>query len=417
MIRAALDKVGLYLYCLPTYNQGRKVLWDGILSSGERFLSFIPVELIANKNNAEMKLTLINGSIIQVVGSDNAAQTLVGTNPQGIVFSEWAIANPEAYTFIRPALVYNNGWVIFCSTPRGRNHFYEMNEIARNNPKEWFVSTKTIHDTGVISLEEIEKEKAEGLISDDMIEQEYLCSFSAGCEGSFYFRYVNKMRLENRITYVPFEDAYQVETAWDLGYNDLCVIIWFQRVGQIVRVINVYSNNLQGLEHYAKILREYSEKYGYQYSKHWAPHDIAVHEFGTGQSRIEKAKNLGINFQVRRNKNGEMSSLLPNLSVEDGIEAVRSSFQKMWIDEKNCASLIKSLENYRREWDSKKKLYKDNPLHNIDSHFCDAWKYMVLSLTKTRDGLTSPEDLDRRYAETVHGNINNVPRPFQDKHF
>jgi hypothetical protein len=417
MIRAALRKVGLYLYCLPTYNQGRKVLWDGILSDGSRFLSFIPTELISNKNNAEMKLTLFNGSIIQVVGSDNAAQTLVGTNPQGIVFSEWAIANPEAYTFIRPALVYNNGWAIFASTPRGRNHFYEMNEIARNNPKEWFVSTKTIHDTGVISVEEIEKEKAEGLISDDMIEQEYLCSFSAGCEGSFYFRYINKMRLENRITYVPFEDAYLVNTAWDLGYNDLCVIIWYQVIGNIVRVLNVYSNNLQGMEHYAKIIKEYSEKYGYLYGKHWAPHDIAVHEFGTGQSRIEKAKNLGINFQVRRNKNGEMSSLLPNLSVEDGIEAVRSSFQKMWIDEKNCAPLVKALENYRRGWDSKKKMYKDNPLHNVDSHFADAFKYLVLSLTKTNDGHTTPQELDARYAEAVHGNTQTIPRPFQDRHF
>ena len=84
MIRSALKKVGLYLYCLPTYNQGRKVLWDGILSNGARFLDFIPTELISNKNNAEMKLTLFNGSIIQVVGSDNAAQTLVGTNPQGM---------------------------------------------------------------------------------------------------------------------------------------------------------------------------------------------------------------------------------------------------------------------------------------------------------------------------------------------
>lgn len=171
------------------------------------------------------------------------------------------------------------------------------------------------------------------------------------------------------------------------------------------------------MEHYAKIVREYSEKYGYQYSRHWAPHDIAVHEFGTGQSRIEKARNLGINFQVRRNKNGEMSSLLPNLSVEDGIEAVRSSFQKMWIDEKNCAPLIKALESYRREWDSKKKIYKDNPLHDVNSHWADAFKYLVLSLTKTSDGKTSAEELDRRYAEAMYGTNNNVPRPFQEKYF
>lgn len=382
MIRQALQKVGLYLYCLPTYNQGRKVLWDGILSSGARFLSFIPSELISNKNNQEMKLTLINGSIIQVVGSENTSETLVGTNPQGIVFSEWAISNPDAYTFLRPALVYNNGWCIFQSTPRGRSFFYEMYEIARNSPKEWFVSVKTINDTGVISAEEIAKEKAEGLISDDMIEQEYYCSFNAGTEGSFYFRYVNKMLLEGRIGTVPFEPSFPVHTAWDLGYRDLTVIIFYQCIGAIVRIIRVYSNNFQGMEHYANILYSYADKYGYQYGKHWAPHDIAVHDYGTGQSRIEKAKNLGIKFQVHRDKVNNMVSSLPKLSVEDGIEAVRSAFPKLWIDENNCSQLIKALELYRREWDPKRKVYKEEPLHDIHSHYCFVGETLIKTPNK-----------------------------------
>lgn len=401
MIREALRKVGVFFYCLPTYNQGRKVIWDGILSNGMRFLDFIPIELIANKNNAEMKLTLINGSIIQVVGSDNAAQTLVGTNPQGVVFSEWAIANPDAYTFIRPALVYNNAWAIFVSTPRGRNFFYEMDQIARHNPKDWFLSTKTIDDTGVISLEEIAKERAEGLISDDMIEQEYKCSFSAGVEGAYYTKYIDKMRIDGRITNVPWEPSFKVHTAWDLGVHDKTCIIMFQTIGQIVRIIDYYENCDKGLDYYAKILQEKN----YLWGMHFAPHDIAVRELSTGLSRIELARRMGINFKV-----------LPNIPKEDGIELARITFSKLWIDESKCSKLIKALENYRREWDSKKKVYHDHDLHNEDSHPSDAYRYLCMALPKTKDQC-SAEELDRRYAEAMYGTSNNVPRPFQEKYY
>lgn len=401
MIRAALTKVGLYLYCLPTYNQGRKVLWDGILSSGERFLSFIPSELIANKNNAEMKLTLINGSIIQVVGSDTAAQTLVGTNPQGIVFSEWSRSEPGSYTFLRPALVYNNGWVIFASTPFGKNHMYEMDQIARHNPKEWFSSIKTIVDTGVIALEDIEKEKAEGLISDDLIQQEYFGSYEAGAEGSYYAKYVQKMLLDGRMGEVPWEPSFKVHTAWDLGVHDKTTIIMFQVIGQIIRIIDYYENCDKGLDHYVKVLQEKP----YLWGNHFAPHDIAVRELSTGLSRIELARRMGINFKV-----------LPNIPVEDGIELVKITFSKLWIDGIKCAKLIKALENYRREWDPKKKVYHQRALHDDASHACDCARYLCMSLNKCRDGLT-PEQLDARYAEAMYGTNNSVPKPFQEKYF
>jgi hypothetical protein len=372
MIRAAIrKKAGVYFYCLPTYSHARKVIWDGILSSGMKFLDFIPPELIANKNGQEMKITLVNGSLIQLVGSDTAQQSLVGTNPQGVVFSEWALAEPSAYQFIRPALLYNDGWAIFVTTPRGRNHAYEMHEVAKNS-SDWFCSVKTINDTGVISMEEINKERL--TMSQDLIDQEYFVSYTAGVEGSYYCKYIDKMRLNGQIGIVPWEPQFKVWSAWDLGVHDKTIIIMWQQVGTVVRIIDMIEGCDKGLDTYAKLLREKP----YNWGGHFAPHDIKVRELSTGLSRLELARRMGIDFKV-----------LPNLPIEDGIELCRVNFPKVWIDERNCSNLIKALESYRRQWDDKHKVYREGALHDDSSHYC----FIGETLIRTPGGQTPIKDI------------------------
>lgn len=395
MIRAAIRKVGVYFYCLPTYSHARKVIYDGILSNGTKFLDFIPPELIASKNGQEMKITLVNGSLIQLVGSDTASQSLVGTNPQGVVFSEWALAEPSAYQFIRPALLYNSGWVIFVSTPRGRNHMFEMHEIAKNS-SEWFVSVKTVLDTGIISMQEINNERK--TMSEDLIQQEYFVSYTAGVEGSYYCRYLDKARLNNQIGIVPWEPSFKCWTAWDLGVHDKTIILIFQQVGQIIRVIDMVEGCDKGLDYYTKVL---SEK-PYVWGGHFAPHDIKVRELTTGLSRLELAARMGIRFDVA-----------PNLPIEDGIELCRINFPRIWIDESKCANLVKALESYRREWDDKRKVYKQNPLHDDSSHYADAFRYMNLVLDRTRDTY-SAQDLRKSYEQTVYGRTQSIDPVFRD---
>lgn len=329
-----------------------------------------------------------------------SGNSLVGTNPRGCVFSEYALQDPRAYQFLRPALTAIDGWAIFISTPRGRNSLYELYQIAVNNPTDWFAYRLTVEDTGHIPLHEIEREKASGEMSEDLIMQEYFCSWDLGVEGSYYSKVLNKMRLDGRIGVVPHEHGFKVHTAWDLGVHDKTCIGFFQVVGQVVRVIDYYENSDKGLDHYAKILNSKD----YLYGKHFAPHDIAVRELSTGLARIDLAKNLGINFTI-----------VPNLPIEDGIESVRAALSsKIWIDETNCAGLLKALESYRREYDSKRKVYKDHALHDWASDPSDMFRYLCLSLPKTRDGL-SPEDLDRRYQQAMGGDRNaNMPSIFRD---
>jgi phage terminase large subunit len=401
LIRCALRKIGVYFLVYPTYSQGRKILWESMTNEGQRFLDFIPKELIESTNSTEMKIRLMNQSLIQVVGSDNY-DSLVGTNPCGIVFSEQALQDPRAYQFLRPVLTANNGWALFISTPRGKNHFYELYQIAISNPDHWFSSKLTVNETGHISLADIQREKMSGEMSEDLIQQEYFTSFEMGIEGAYYAKYIDKLKLDGRIGIVPFESGFKVHSCWDIGVRDSTSIIFFQCIGQTVRLIDCYENSKQGLEHYAKICQQKAAENNWNWGRHFAPHDIAVKEWGSGMTRLEKAKQLGITFTVT-----------PNIALEDGIEALRSAFSKFWIDEVKCKQLIKSLENYRQEWDEKKKVYKAIPLHNWASHFADSARYLAVNLPKTRDGL-SPEDLDKMRNEARYGAQSNMPSVFRD---
>jgi hypothetical protein len=395
-IRACLRKVCVIYYIFPTYSQARKVIWDSITNSGERFLDYIPSQLVESINSQEMKVRFKNGSLLQLIGSDNI-DNIVGTNPQGIVFSEYALQDPRAYQFLRPILLANDGWALFISTPRGKNNMWELYQIAKES-KDWFCYKLTVEDTGHISLADIEKEKQEGIMSDDLIQQEYFTSFELGVEGAYYLKYLDRMRIKGQIGEVPWESSFKVHTAWDIGVRDSTTIIFFQTIGQTVRIIDCYEKTKEGLEHYVSIINSKP----YTYGKHIAPHDIAVKEWGSGMTRIEKARQLGLKFITA-----------PSIEVMDGIEAVRSAFSKIWIDEVKCRPLIKALENYRQEYDAKKKIYKSEPLHDFASHFADAMRYLCISLSKTRDSL-SPEDLDRRYKEALYGTQSNMPAVFRD---
>ena len=394
-IRECLKRPQSIYYIFPTYAQAKKVIWNGINNDGMHFIDYIPHEVIESKNSQEMIIRFKNGSLLSLVGSDNY-NNLMGTNPSGIVFSEYALQDERAYPFLRPILTANNGWALFISTPRGKNHLYNLYEISQNSD-EWFSYKLTVEDTQHIPLKEIDKERAEGIMSEDLIQQEYYCSFDMGVEGAFYSKYLDKIKIRGQVGQVAWEPGFKVHTAWDLGVRDSTSIIFFQCIGTSVRLIDYYEKSKEGLEHYVNVI----ESKPYLYGKHIAPHDIKVREFGSGITRIEKARQLGIRFTIAE-----------DIGLFDGIEAVRSSFSKMWIDETQCAPLLKCLENYRQEYDAKKQTYKTQPLHNWASHGADALRYLCVSLPKTRDGL-SPEELDKRFMEAWIGEEGRMPKMFR----
>jgi hypothetical protein len=205
------------------------------------------------------------------------------------------------------------------------------------------------------------------------------------------------MKLKGQIGSVPWEPYHKVHTAWDLGIKDSTVIIFFQVIGEIVRIIDYYEASDKGMEHFANILANKQYVYGY----HFPPHDIMVRELSRGLSRREMYAQLGVKFTEP-----------VVIGVEDGIETVRRTFSKIWIDNKNCAKLIKALENYREEFDIKRKVYKGRPLHDWASHAADAMRYMCAALPKTKDGL-SAQRLEKIYQEAMGGDQSSLPNVFR----
>ena len=394
MISAAFETKGIYYYVFPTFAQGRKVLWDGMTNSGFKFIDFIPKALIKNINNQEMKIRLTNGSLIQVVGSDNY-DAVMGTNPSGCIFSEYALQNPNVWQYMRPIVDANNGWAIFVFTPRGSNHAKELFDLAGyvKNQAKWFAQVLTNDDTHTYSEEQIQAMRDEGM-SEDMIQQEIYCSFTLGIQGSYFAKYMEEARNDGRIGNVPHDKHGKVCTSWDLGFGDSTSIIFYQIVQNEVHIIDFYENHGKELAHYAKILADKP----YIYDKHFVPHDADKHELSTGLSVREVGSSMGLQFTV-----------LPTLRVshEDTIECSRGIFPRIWIDERKCLHLIKALENYRCEYDEGKQIYKPKAVHDKWSHASDAFRYMSIAVRKFVDqGKGGPGD------DWVEGMLNKYQPKF-----
>lgn len=191
-----------------------------------------------------------------------------------------------------------------------------------------------------------------------------------GVEGAYYRQQLSLAESERRITRVPYEESIPVDTWWDLGMRDSTSILFMQNVGKEWRVIDYYEAEGEGLPHYARVLQDK----GYIYGQHYAPHDIAVRELGSGISRLDTARSLGINFQ-----------LAPNLDRADGIDAVRTRFRSLWFDETKCEILLQRLRRYHKEFDDKRGVYKDQPYHDINSNAADALRYWAVTRTSNEE--------------------------------
>lgn len=179
MIAKAMQKPALYFYMGPYYNQIRQIIWEGITKTGRRFLDYIPREIIKRQTKLDMRIDLVNGSQIKLCGSDNI-DAIMGTNPYGVMFTEFSLHKKEAWDYIRPILAENGGWAAFNGTPRGLNHFYQLYKQAKTNPK-WDVFYLTRDDTGVPTLEAIQDDRDSGM-PESLVQQEYFCSWTSSSE-------------------------------------------------------------------------------------------------------------------------------------------------------------------------------------------------------------------------------------------
>jgi len=365
-IKSMAQRIGSYYYAFPQLEQGRKIIWDGFTKSGRKFMNYFPNEIVAHKNQANMKIELTNGSIFQIVGTDHI-DNLVGSNAVGVVFSEFALQDPRAWDFYRPILAENDGWAVFISTPRGINHLYYLWEMAQKN-KDWYTLKLTVRDTGVLSDEDIEKERQAGM-SEDLIQQEFFCSFISGLEGAYYTQYIQRIDEMGQITEVPYDQSKQVYTFWDIGDSD-ATAVWFVQPADNggYRFIDYYEASGENMHHYALMLQKKMVDNGYIYGGHFAPWDIQHTIRGTGtQSLLSIAKEAGIDFTP-----------IPRTNVSFGIEQARNVLPFCWFDRVKCERGIDGLRNYQKRWNSALKTFMDIPVHNWASHPADAFRLFAV---------------------------------------
>jgi phage terminase large subunit len=346
---------GRFSFLSPTYAQAKDNVWSYL----KRYTSAIPG---VEQRESDLMVNFPNGARVRLFGAETYDR-LRGSYNDGLVLDEAADINPRAWPeVLRPTLADRKGWAVFIGTPRGRNDFWRIHQLAERDPA-WFSLVLRASDTGLLPQSELDDVRKE--LTAEQYLQEFECSFDAAIVGSYYGRDLADAEAAGRITSVPYDPAIPVHTAWDLGIGDSTAIWFFQIVGTELHVIDYYEASGYGLAHYASVL----SARGYGYGTEFLPHDGMAREMGTGRSRFETLHAL-INRYPR---------IVHQQTVMDGINALRVTIGKAWFDAAACHDGLEALRAYRADYDEKAKVFHDRPMHNWASHGSDAARYMALA--------------------------------------
>lgn len=382
LLEGAIESPGLYLMVYPTNVRARAVLWKGAIlmpdGTSVKFLDMIPKRLIRRINNQEMTIELVNGSVIWILGSDIDPNKLRGTNPRGIVYSEFAFQDPRVFYIMLPALRQNGGWLIGQSTFDGQNHFYQLIESNKNDP-QWYCRVDSIitlvdeDGNRYITDEMIEEDRRAGM-PEYLIQQEYYGVVQINQETKYFAHAIkNLFDCERLIQNLIIPNA-PVYSAFDIGINDCTAIVLFQirRVDGYIRpaVIGYIENNNRDLAFYVMEIRRFCNRYNLTFRDHFVPHDGQKRDFNTGKNTIDFMTEMG-----------EHAFVVPKpASKENAIEAMRRKLYIVDFNKENTQRLIDCLSGYSKEFDDKMGTYKNRPVHNWASHGVDAFQTMTLAL-------------------------------------
>ena len=358
-----------YAYIAPTYGQAKRVAWD--------YLCKYVRPLGAKENISELRVDFM-GRRIQLYGSDNP-DSLRGQYFDGVILDEIGDQNPKIWSeIIRPALADRMGWCLFIGTPKGQNHFKDLRDRAEDSP-DWGLLEFKASETKLVAEEELRAARLE--MGDDKYNQEFECSFHAAVEGSYYGKLLNDIEAQGKFREIVRDDLCRTVAAWDLGMGDSTAIWVAQIANQEIRIMDYVENHGQGLDWYVNWLRENNWHIADQY----LPHDVEVRELGTGKSRLEMLQGAGLNVTV-----------LPRLSVDDGIQAVRRMLPKCWFNMPKVRQGMDCLRNYRREFDEKRNVFYDKPLHDWASHGSDAFRYLAMGMD-TNNSWSKPINVNTKW--------------------
>ena len=395
---------GNYVYAASKYKDVKKIAWRYVKDYHDKLCNHLGLEGKKLRNESELLLRVptIDGyeSEIYLVGLDNTSEPVRGQYLDGGVLDEWSYYKQEIMGQIRPTLTdisrkgydklgYRNQWLDFIFTPYGRNHAYHSHKRAeqwhkglsaiQKNPltgkeeevsrNDWYAVLYRASQTNYVDQEELIASLSD--LGEDLYLQEFECSFDAAVKGSIYGDTLNRIKGRGQVRPELFDPSIAVSTAWDLGMNDFTTIIFFQqsKTDNLVRIIDYYEYNGKGLDHYVDIMKEKD----YTYNYHLLPHDISVRELGTGKSRYDILRSLGM-----RN-----ITIVPRVAKKgDSIQASNAMLERCLFDASSPAIsvLLDHLSLYRREFNESLGQFSDSPVHDTASHAADALQNLAMGI-------------------------------------
>lgn len=394
----ACKRVGLYWHALPEYAQARRVIWDAITKDGQKLIDIsFPPAIVRKKHEHEMKIELINGSIWQPVGADNF-NSLVGSNPVHVTYSEYALMAPQAREYLRPIIAENNGSELMISTPRGYNHFFDLYEFARTSDL-WHTSRLSVTDTGVIPLEVLEEEQK--TMPEELFRQEFLCDFSAANVGAILGRWVEQAEKEGRVRddleYDP--NGAGIVISSDIGRRDTSTWWFWQPRADGFSLIDYDEDS--GLDAEEWTIRLKDKIGGRRLDKIWLPHDAKAKTFAAKHSAIEVFLDAF---------GGETMRIVPNTSKGDRINAARKVMPQCWFNKTACAAGLKGLRAWSFEWNQETRQFSREPKHDWASHPGDGWSYGAQVMQEHIIAKPAKKrNMDVNSAEFVGGNVFRLP--------
>ena len=360
----AENEMGTYWHLYPTHTQARKAIWNGIDHRAQvRFIDrAFPPDTRKSTLKQDMTIELKNGSIWQLCGSDRY-DSLVGSNPRGVTFSEYALCDPRAWDYVRPILRENGGWVRFITTYRGRNHAYRMAQRLKNHP-DWYVDIRTVDDTcdvdgnRILTPEDIEAERDEGM-SEALIQQEYYCNPVAAVPGAIYGKAFEKLTDAGRVGNFGYDSSRPVFAAWSTDFADQYTVIFLQREGSATRVIGSRSYPFESLP---DAIEQSRHAFPWRYiARDILPPDSAaetIEAFERFNGVVEVVPKLGNLYSATRDT-------LSSLYIDNA--------PRVWESEdENNENLIVSLSGYRFAEARAGQSYTNTPVNSWEKHYAKA---------------------------------------------
>lgn len=355
-IKRACERPGAYALIGPFRSQMKSVAWE--------YVKHYAQPVTVGSNEAELTVKLRNSSTIRLFGADNA-DAIRGHGFLGVYMDEYGDFRPSVWgNIIRPTLSDHEGWAVFGGTPKGHNQFYDAFKASEDS-QGWFSAKIRASESGILSPGELAAVREQ--LSEDQYLQEYECSFEAAIRGAYYGTEMRQLTDAGRICEVSPQIEVPVHTAWDLGYTDDTAIWFYQVVRGEVHVVDYWAGSGASVDDVAAVVT--GKPYGY--GLHWLPHDARAKTLASGgKSVIEQlARHLGMgNLRI-----------VPNLAVQDGIQAARKMLGRTWFDRGRCMDGVEALRQYSRAWDEDKKAFAERPLHNWASHSADAFRMLAIA--------------------------------------